>query len=230
VTYLIARKTPLLGALFGAFVSTPACTHRQHRHEGHHGHHGARFEQAAEWTGTFDDPARDGWQQPDDVVRALGLEPGMTVADLGAGTGYFEGRLSRAVGPHGAVFALDVEHDMVRFIDERAVKEGLSNVRALRVTGEDPGLAPGSVDVVLVVDVWHHLEGREAYAAKLARALKPGGRVMVVDFRLDATRGPPPGMRLSPEEVASELESAGLSTRLVPASLPEQYLVEGSKR
>jgi protein-L-isoaspartate O-methyltransferase len=119
------------------------------------GHHHA-FADAAAWSKVFDDPARDDWQRPGDVLRAMELEPAMTVADVGAGTGYFSVRLSRVV-PRGEVIATDIEPDMVRFLSERARREGRTNLRAIQGTAGASGLAARSVDRILVVHVWHHL-------------------------------------------------------------------------
>ncbi|MBA3465381.1 MAG: class I SAM-dependent methyltransferase [Deltaproteobacteria bacterium] len=180
---------------------------RDHQHQ--HAHHGAmphRFENAEAWAKKFDDPARDAWQEPDRVIGSLALSPTMMVADVGAGTGYFAVRLAPLVSQ---VVATDVEADMVRYLEERAKREGLTNIRAVKTPYDDPTLAAASFDRILVVDVWHHLGDRRAYAAKLAAALKPDGYVAIVDFKLDAKQGPPPQHRLSPEAVIADLASAG---------------------
>jgi ubiquinone/menaquinone biosynthesis C-methylase UbiE len=190
-------------------------------------HH--RFANASEWSKTFDDPSRDAWQKPQAVVEAMGIAPGATVADIGAGTGYFEGHLSRAVGPAGHVLALDVEPDMVAHLRDRAAKEQLTNVEAKQVAADDPGLPPSSVDRILVVDTWHHIANRVDYAARLAVALKHGGQVFVVDFTREAKHGPPPEHRVPPEEVARTLETAGLVVRSVDAGLSDQYVVAGTR-
>lgn len=199
-----------------------------HHHHGPRGHAGHAFEDAEAWTKVFDDPARDEWQRPEDVLRALELGPSMTVADIGAATGYFSVRLARAV-PDGAVLATDIEPDMVRFLSERAQREGLTNLRAQLGTHTASGLAADSVDRILVVNVWHHLADPGAYALDLAKALRPGGRILVVDFGSAARRGPPAAMRVSPEAVIAAFESAGLSARVSPVVLPEQYIVEARK-
>lgn len=200
-----------------------------HAHGDRHGPLVHRFEHAEQWAPEFDDPARDAWQRPKDVVDAMGIEPGMTVADIGAGTGYFEPWLSRAVGATGTVLALDVEPDMVRYLNERAARERLANVRSALVSTDDPKLPAAGVDRVLVVDTWHHISDRAGYASKLRAGLASGGKVFVVDFKLDAKRGPPPRHRLSAEQVARELTAGGLVARVVTTSLPEQYIVEGAR-
>lgn len=196
-----------------------------HQHASAHGEH--RFENADEWARMFDDPARDAWQKPDEVVKLLELAPGMTVVDIGAGTGYFLARLSRAVGAGGRVVGTDIEPDMVRYMKERAVREKLGNATALQAPPDDVGVAPGSADRALIVDVWHHIHGREQYAGKLARALRPGGLVAIVDFTLESRRGPPREHRLAPETVMAELRAGGFTAELATESLPDQYVVIG---
>ena len=185
-----------------------------------------RFEHADQWAKQFDDPARDAWQKPADVVAAMKIQPGMTVADIGAGTGYFEPYLSRAAGPNGTVLALDVEPDMVRYITERATREHLSNVKASQVAIDDPQLPKGKVDRVLIVDTWHHIPSREAYAAKLRDALSAEGSITIVDFTKESPHGPPPQHRLTPEQVIGELRKVGLSAGVAPGvALPDQYVI-----
>jgi arsenite methyltransferase len=183
------------------------------------------FANAEHASAMLDDPDRDAWQHPDDVVAALALAPAMTVADVGAGTGYFAVRLARAV-PQGEVIATDIEPDMIRYLEERARREQLANLRAVRATRTASGLAPESVDAILVVDVWHHLDDRASYARDLAAALHRGGRLLVVDFKRDAHRGPPAHMRLEPETIIADLAGAGLVAKLSTTALPEQYLIE----
>jgi arsenite methyltransferase len=215
----------LLTAFFAATLGR-ACSSASTRAEDHGvvgKHHG--FADANAWTNVFDDPARDAWQRPNDVMRALELAPTMIVADVGAGTGYFAVRLARAV-PAGEVVATDVEPDMVRFLNERARREQLPNLRAILATRTASGLAARSVDRILVVHVWHHLDGRVEYARHLASALRPGGKLFVVDFSPAARRGPPASMRVLPELLVAELEAAGLTAKVSPVALPDQYIVE----
>lgn len=209
-----------------------------HGHEHGHGHghggHGGplvhRFENADQWAKVFDDPARDAWQRPADVITALRLAPGMTAVDLGAGTGYFLPYLARAVGPSGRVIALDVEPDMVRYMNERAAREKLTNIQAKVVPIDDPGLSPRSADRILIVDTWHHIPSRPGYAAKLKAALKPGGLVAVVDFTKEAPHGPPKEHRLTAEQVVAELREAGFDATVEEEPLPDQYIVVGKPR
>lgn len=152
--------------------------HHPHTHGPHaHGDKplGHRFENAAEWAKRFDAPSRDTWQKPADVVALMEITPGMAVADVGAGTGYFLPYLSKAVGETGTVLGLDIEADMVRYMVRRADTLNLGNVKARTVAVADPELSLGSVDRVLIVDTWHHIPDRVGYAKKLAQGLRPGG-------------------------------------------------------
>ncbi len=194
-------------------------------HDGHGGPLVHRFEKADDWAKEFDNPERDAWQKPTEVVAGMAIAPGMTVADIGAGTGYFEPHLSKAVGPTGKVLALDIEPDMVRYLRERAEKEKLANVTAQIVTPGETGLAAGSVDRILIADTWHHIPDRTTYAQKLRAALKPGGMLIIVDFTLEATKGPPKEHRLSADKVIAELDAGGLAGKSIDESLPEQYIV-----
>jgi SAM-dependent methyltransferase len=214
--------------------------HHHHEHGHHHHQHACShagqgeggphhaFVDAHAWTPVFDDPARDAWQCPDEVLHALELEPTMTVADIGAGTGYFAVRLARAV-PGGEVIATDVAPDMVRFLSERARRERLPNLRAVQVTPTSSGLDAHGLDRILVVHVWHHLAARADHARGLAAALRAGGRLLVVDFSPGAQSGPPAHMRVASGAVIAELEGAGLSARVSPSSLPDQYIVEARR-
>jgi predicted methyltransferase len=198
-----------------------------------HGSHGLHkdFSDTTRYSESFDDPARDSWQRPDEVVEHLRVPRGTLVVDLGAGTGYFLRRLSEATGPGGKVLALDVEPNMVSFMQDRMQKQSLQNVEPRLVAADDPGLSPDSVSRILIVNPWHHIDARSAYAEKLSRALEPTGEVLVVDFTLEAEHGPPARHRLAPEQVVSELEAGGLVAEIVqPESLPDQYLVRARRR
>jgi len=134
------------------------------------------------WTRIFDDPKRDEWQKPKELVDALGIGPGKVVADLGAGTGYFEKYLAQKVTAKGMVLAIDTEPEMVRHLAERALKEGTLNVLPVLALPQEPFLPPGRVDCLLIVDTYHHIDDRIHYFHRVAGTLAPGGRVAVVDF------------------------------------------------
>ena len=218
----------------GADPKAPMHDHHADMHADGHGEHGHdplvhRFQNAADWAKDFDSPERAAWQKPDEVVKLLQLTPGMKVADIGAGTGYFESRLSAAVGPNGQVLALDIEQSMVDYITQRMTNEKIANVKATQIPGDDPKLAAASVDRILIVDTWHHIPDRAPYVKKLAEGLVPGGFVAIVDFTMEAQHGPPAKHRVLAEDVKKELEAAGLRGEIAAETLPEQYVVLGWK-
>jgi cyclopropane fatty-acyl-phospholipid synthase-like methyltransferase len=183
-----------------------------------------RFDNPEASAQSFDDPARDAWQMPDRVIASLGLKSGETVADIGSGTGYFSVRLARsAAAPK--VYAADIEPAMVRYVQDRAAKEGLNNVVAVLAAADTPNL-PERVDVALIVDTYHHIGGRVAYFRKLRESLKPGGRVAIIDFKADSPEGPPAEFRFSPEQVKAEMANAGYKPAAQYDFLPrQQFLV-----
>jgi SAM-dependent methyltransferase len=216
------RAAALAGAIVVAGLVAPAgpANAQGHAHRGAADH---RFDDAERWARVFDDPSREAWQQPDAVIRALRLAPDAIVADIGAGTGYFAVRLARAV-PDGRVYGVDASADMVRYLGTRAKREGLANLVAQQGDRDDARLnAP--VDLALLVDVYHHIASREEYFARLRASLKPGGRVAVVDFRMDSGRGPPPAARVPPDRVKAELGRAGFELAEEHAFLPDQYFL-----
>ncbi len=182
------------------------------------------------YAAAMDAKERYWWQQPERVVELLDCTPGMTVVDLGAGTGYFLPYLSSCVGQRGRVLALDADRAMVDIMLQRVENGRLGNVAPAVVAPDDPALTPGSADRVLVVNTWHHLTGRVVYAKKLLDALRMGGLLLIVDFDEDSPKGPPVELRLAPGKVARELESAGFSVELLEETLPYQYVVAGRKR
>jgi ubiquinone/menaquinone biosynthesis C-methylase UbiE len=180
----------------------------------------------AAYIAALEDPERDKWQRPDRVIRALGIGEGQSVADVGAGSGYFALRLARQVGPKGRVRAVDISQDMLRHLEARARKAGLDNIQTIHAKPDDPMLAPSSVDLVFICDTWHHIEDRTRYLATLRPALRPGARVAVVDFHdRELPVGPPRSMKLSRETVVSEFASAGFRLAEEYSFLPYQYFL-----
>jgi predicted methyltransferase len=208
----MTRLLPAL--LLLAAVTAAAQAPHTHRHS---------FGDAEKWAHVFDDPERDAWQKPHQVIQALGLRPDAVIADIGAGTGYFAVRFANMV-PAGKVYAVDVEPDMVRYLAERAKKEKRPNLVAVKGAAGDPRL-PEKADLVVLVDVYHHIEQRERYFRALAASLKPGGRVAVIDFRMDSPSGPPKSARVAPERVKAELAAAGYALSEEHGFLPRQYFL-----
>ena len=212
----MARGSLIAVALWGAVLAQPAGAQSPgtHRHS---------FGDAEKWAHVFDDPERDAWQKPHEVIQALALEPGAAVADIGAGTGYFSARLANMLKT-GRVYAVDIEPGMVKYLAERAKREGLANLVPVSGASGSPNL-PAKVDLALFVDVYHHVDARERYFRDLRKALNPGGRVAVIDFRLDSPEGPPKAARIAPERVKAEMKKAGYVLEAEHSFLPRQYFL-----
>ena len=171
-------------------------------------------------------PERAGWQKPDAVVRALGLRRGQTVADVGAGPGYFTRRLARAVGPSGHVYAVDPVPEVLDILRARVTAARLRNVTPVLGRGDDPLLPPGVCDLALLVDVYHHFEDGVAFLRRVGRTLARDGRLANVDFAKRETEvGPPVEHRVAREAFLRDARRAGLSLVAEHAFLPHQYFL-----
>lgn len=205
-----------------------------HRHGpdgGHHHGHGHRRdrhgnpEDHGAYLAKLLDPEREAWQKPDEVVAALGLRPGGVACDVGAGPGVFALRLARAVGPGGRVHALDVDPRMIAVLEARARESGLDNVRA-HLVEDGRGIPPEPVDVVLMVNTFHHFPDPAGYLRALAARLRPGGRIVNVDFHAgELPVGPPAELRVAREAFLALAEEAGLVVDELRDFLPYQYFV-----
>ena len=217
----VAKSVSFVITLMAVLLLAHAPLAQEHAPTAHHG-----FGDMAHWAGVFESADRAKWQKPDEVVRALDLKPGQTVIDIGAGTGYFTRRFAKAVGPSGAVIGLDVEPGMVDYMKADAKKLGLQNYHARVVKADDPELSPNSADVIFFCDTLHHVDDRVAYLRKLAPALKPGGRIAVVDFKKDAPEGPPKRMKISREQMIDQFSKAGYDMVRKHKFLPYQDFLE----
>jgi ubiquinone/menaquinone biosynthesis C-methylase UbiE len=176
--------------------------------------------------GDLEGPDRDAWQMPDAIMDALRIADGSHVADIGAGGGWFTVRLARRVGPNGVVYAQDAQPQMLEAIRRRVAREGLRNVRTVRGFTADPRLPPRSVEAVLIVDAYHEFGNPVALLRGIAAALKPGGRVAVVDFdKTGGGPGPPSDERVDEARVIEEAKSAGLILLRKETFLPFQYFL-----
>jgi ubiquinone/menaquinone biosynthesis C-methylase UbiE len=176
--------------------------------------------------GLLEAPDRDIWQHPEQIMDVLGIAEGSVVADIGAGAGWFTIRLARRVGPNGVVYAEDVQPEMLAAIQRRVKAEGLMNVKPILGKGSDPQLPRAALDVVLMVDAYHEIDDRVPMLRNLAKSLRSGGRIGVVDFKLEGS-GPGPAMeeRISPETVVNDAKSAGLRLLSHETFLPYQYFL-----
>jgi predicted methyltransferase len=166
---------------------------------------------------------RDSWQKPDEVIRALDLKSGQVVVDIGAGDGYFTRRLARALAPQGKVIGLEIKSNLVEEMASDAKRLGLANYEARLVTTDDPKLEPASTDLIFLCDTYHHIASRVAYFKKVGQALRPGGRLVILDM-VRTSRNT--DHSIVKEEVVDELKQAGY--RLVKEFdflLPRQYFL-----
>lgn len=226
-------KPPLSIGLIAMLFLAPHDAHGKsppHHDHGHKGHaHGGRHGNPEDLDGyiaRMEDPSRDEWQKPDEVIKALEVQPGQTVCDIGAGPGYFALRFGKAVGERGGVFGVDVEPPMLDVLRARIARSGARNVTPVLGLPDDPLLPPASCDLILIVNTFHHLPDGAAYLRRLTRSLRPGGRVVNIDFQKKETpMGPPVEHRVSREAFVAAAGKAGLDVVAEPALLPYQYFV-----
>ena len=177
--------------------------------------------------GLLEEPDRAAWQKPDQIMDALAIADGSTVADIGTGAGWFTVRLAQRVGPKGLVYAEDVQREMLEATRRRVTREGLTNVQVRRGSGSDPNLPSGVIDAVLVVDVYPEVEDRVTFLKNLKAAIKANGRIGIVNYK-PGTGGPGPapneGVRVDSTLVEADARAAGLRV-LARGNLPFQYLL-----
>jgi SAM-dependent methyltransferase len=175
--------------------------------------------------GLLERPDRALWQKPEQIMDALHVADGSTVADVGAGAGWFTIRLAHRVGPNGVVYAQDVERLMIEAIRRRVSREGLQNVQTRVGSGSNPNLPVKTFDAVLVVDTYQEIEDRVAFLRNLARALKPAGRIGIANWKPGAGGpGPEPNERV--ERAVAEADAAAAGLRILSSeNLRYQYLL-----
>jgi ubiquinone/menaquinone biosynthesis C-methylase UbiE len=205
-----------------AVACSSAAQPPEHRAHDDRGEHGNPSDLQA-YIRNLSDPTRDEWQMPARVVAALGVQPGETVCDIGAGPGYFTIRLGAAVGRTGHVYAVDVEPVILAALRDRLDEAGVLNVTPVLALAGSPALPASTCDLALIVNTYHHFPDGPAYLRRLAGALKPGGRVANVDFRVGSTRGP--RHKLSREDFLAQATSAGYALEREESFLPDQYFV-----
>jgi len=217
---------PVPTFLAGALMAMLAAPHDHGAHSGGPHHNHGNPDDLAGYIAKMEDPERAAWQKPDEVVAALGLRAGAVVCDVGAGPGYFTLRLARAVGPTGRVFAVDVVPEMLAVLRDRLEKAGLRNVTPVLAQGDDSLLPPKACDLVLVVDTFHHFPDGVAYLRALAGRLRPGGRIVNIDFhKRELPVGPPIEHLVARDEFLAAAKAAGLVVVEEKTFLPHQYFL-----
>ena len=167
---------------------------------------------------------RDEWQQPERVIETLAIIPGQSIADLGAGGGYFTFYLADAVGPDGRVYAVDVDADMNQRLDSIARERGTSNVSVVLADFGDPKI-PELVDLIFTSNTYHHIEGRVAYFESAARYLRPSGRIAILEYRREGFFHRIIGHATESNIIRSELEQAGYTLAAEHDFIEQQHFL-----
>ena len=184
--------------------------------------------QGADW---LNRPEREKEENPEGALDALGIRPGMVVADVGAGTGYMSLRLAKRVGPAGKVYANDLQPEMLRRLRENAAKAGIANIETVQGEEADPKLPPGRMDLVLLVDVYHEFSKPREMIDKIREALKPDGRLVLLEYRKEDPNVPiREEHKMTVAEVKAELEPQGLVLSKVIETLPRQHIIIFKKK
>lgn len=177
----------------------------------------------AEW---LERGEREMEDMPETALDAIGIKPGMVVADVGAGVGYFTTRLAKRVGPTGKVYANDVQPEMLTILRERAAKAKLTNIRTILGSEADPKLPKATFDLVLMVDVYHELSQPQGMLQSIRTALKPGGRLVLLEYRKEDPHIPVrPEHKMSVAEAKAEVEAEGYKLVNTVESLPRQHIL-----
>jgi ubiquinone/menaquinone biosynthesis C-methylase UbiE len=176
--------------------------------------------------GWLERPERESEEAPSKAIAALGLTPGMVVADIGAGSGYYASRMAKQVGPTGKVYATDIQPGMIELLNRRVTSEGLTNVTTILGGMDDPKLPPRSIDLAIMVDVYHELQQPQVFLQRLKETFKPGGRLVLVEFRKEDPKVPILEVhKMSVAEVKQELEAEGYALDKVIDVLPWQHII-----
>ncbi|MGD0101747.1 MAG: class I SAM-dependent methyltransferase [Acidobacteriota bacterium] len=174
----------------------------------------------------LEDPQRDVYQKPHEVIMALGLREGETVADIGAGSGYFTFRLASPVGEKGRIYAVDTSPDMIVHMNHQIRDMKLRNIVTVLSAPDDPLLMDGSIDRFFICDTWHHIQNQAQYLALMKKMLKPGGQVIMIDFqKRELPVGAPMEMKIAREDLVRQMESNGFKLVKEHTFLPYQYFL-----
>jgi len=177
----------------------------------------------AQW---LERPEREDEEAPSKALDALELKPGMVVADIGAGSGYYSSRIAKRVGPTGRVYATDIQPGMIELLERRIKSEGLTNVTTVLGGMDDPKLPPKSIDLAIMVDVYHELQQPQIFLQRLKDTFKPGGRLVLLEFRKEDPKVPILEVhKMSVDEVKQEMDAEGFAIDKVIETLPWQHII-----
>lgn len=206
-----------------ALISMPLAAQDATKRDTHEMH--ALHRDSKAYIAMLEDPKRDAYQKPHEVVTALDLRPGEVIADIGAGSGYFSFRFAHHVGA-GRVYAVDINPEMILHMNRRIRDLAITNITTVLAQPDDPLLADASLNRVFICDVWHHIENQKEYLAKVKKMLKPGGQLVMIDFqKRELPVGPPLEMKIAREDLVRQLERAGFQLSEEHTFLPYQYFL-----
>lgn len=174
----------------------------------------------------LENPQRDAEQKPQEVIKALDIKEGETIADIGAGSGYFAFRFARHVGNSGRIYAVDINSDMIVFMNRHIRDNKMKNVVTVLSAPDDPLVTDASIDRFFICNTWHHVPNQNHYIALMKKMLRPGGQIIVIDYhKKELPVGPPPEMKMAREEVIKEMETGGFKLAREHTFLPYQYFL-----
>jgi ubiquinone/menaquinone biosynthesis C-methylase UbiE len=224
---LATRHRPVVRAAL-ALAALASCAAVLSAQTGIHPISGRRYAQTmgvegADW---LDRAERDQEEDPDRAIDVLKLPKGATVADIGAGSGYMTEKLSKKVGPAGRVFASDIQQGMIDLLNTRIAKRKLANVTPVLSTQDDPRLPLEAIDLVIMVDVYHELSQPQLVLRHIKASLKPGGRLVLVEYRKEDPNVPiRPEHKMSVAEAKLEVEAEGFKLTATNEDLPRQHIL-----
>ena len=209
-------------ALLALPLSAPAQDEvKRDHHQMHQLHRDSRA-----YIGMLEDPKRDAYQKPHEVMRTLDIRQGEVIADIGAGSGYFTFRLAHHVGDNGRVYAVDVSPDMILHLNRRIRELKAMNVSSILADPDDPLLPERSVNRFFFSDSWHHIENQPKYLSLIKKMLKPGGEIIMIDFhKKELPVGPPMQMKIAREDLIKQMENNGFRLMKEHTFLPYQYFL-----
>jgi cyclopropane fatty-acyl-phospholipid synthase-like methyltransferase len=215
----------ILICLTGLFFLFSCTHHRVQKHNQHKNKEHHYFSDAKKWEKVFESRKRDEWQKPDEVIKTLKIKKTDLVVDIGSATGYFPVRLAKI---SRRVWGVDIEPNLVNFLNARAREEKLANLFSILGTEEDP-MIPERVDLILLVNTYHHIDHRTTYFVKQRKKMTDGARIVIIDFKKGDLPVGPKHMKLSKSEIVTEMDRAGFRLKADHNTLPYQYFLEFEK-